>query len=240
MPMTNRVGEPFVMITDSVADAAQNPTELAILYALLKSANRRTGQCNPGLTTIAKLAKVSRETVKRTLPVLEAREVISIEHGTTNRSNAYKVLSGVGTQCAQAHNVPTREPGEAVTRDDGVGTSRAFDWAHGEPRTRGSNQKSSIVHRDALNNRDVEAATTAVDSARHDLDESARAFADDDADAAASQASTVDLAALIAELRFLREAVHGETVTPEQIDSWQRMSRSQIEAGIRLAKGSAA
>ncbi|GAA4066321.1 hypothetical protein [Agromyces indicus] len=234
--------ETFTMIGDSFVDAPDVPMASRWLLIVLKRLTRRSeGRWVGKVDDLARLASMSKSTALRATPPLEERGYVRVsrnKRGSRNDVNEYRLLR---VSVSDRHrNDVTRDPASVSERhrsrrqnDTGVGVKMT-------PPIETETRDSVSFIDESLNNRENEAARTVVDSARHDVDDSARAFADDDADAAASQASTVDLAALIAELKFLREAVHGETVTPEQIASWQRMSRSQIEAGIRLAKGSAA
>lgn len=68
--------------------------EMAVYIVLLRFRDHKTGTCFPGMSTIADCARVSRDTVKRTIPMLEARGLIRVtkrREGTKNLPNVYEV-----------------------------------------------------------------------------------------------------------------------------------------------------
>lgn len=74
--------------------------ELAVYIVLLRFRDHKTGICFPGMSTIADYARVSRETVKRTLPRLEQKDMIRISkrrEGTKNLPNVYEVAVAAET-----------------------------------------------------------------------------------------------------------------------------------------------
>lgn len=68
--------------------------EFAVYVALLRFRDSKTGKCFPGMTTIADRARVSRETVKRTIPKLVDKGLITVtkrREGVKNLPNVYTV-----------------------------------------------------------------------------------------------------------------------------------------------------
>ncbi|MDQ1130675.1 helix-turn-helix domain-containing protein [Microbacterium sp. SORGH_AS_0888] len=85
----------FVMLPNWLIDDSDLTLhELAIYIVLLRFRNPQTGKWTVGMTTIADRARVSRETVKRTIPKLEQRGFISVrraKHEGRNEVNEYTV-----------------------------------------------------------------------------------------------------------------------------------------------------
>lgn len=143
---TSEQREGFAMVPESVIGIGLTPPELSVLVVLLLRMNRRTGRTEIGFALIAKLAEVSRATVKRVIPQLEARGLIRVgrvKRGTKNLLNTYTMLCRVGSQRAQSQSEPTQA--------SELGSERPHDWAHSEPRTIGSIHKKALVHSDAQN-----------------------------------------------------------------------------------------
>lgn len=87
----------FTRVPNALIDHADlTAHELLVYIVLLRHADPKSGTCYPGLSTIADEARCSRETVKRIIPKLERRGVISVQRsynvGTkTNQTNVYTV-----------------------------------------------------------------------------------------------------------------------------------------------------
>jgi len=83
--------ERFTMVPDWLIESDLSLHDFAVLLVLMKH-GRTTGRCNPGFATIARQARVSRDSVKRSLRSLEDRGLIAIERrrdGAKNLTNAY-------------------------------------------------------------------------------------------------------------------------------------------------------
>ncbi|AKV86386.1 hypothetical protein AKG07_08815 [Microbacterium sp. CGR1] len=77
-----------------IDDSDLSSHELAVYIVLLRFRDHKTGTCFPGMATIADCARVSRDTVKRTIPLLEQRGLIRVTKrkvGTKNLPNVYEV-----------------------------------------------------------------------------------------------------------------------------------------------------
>lgn len=95
-------------------DARLTVQSEAVYQALLMHVDRRTRTCFPGRATIARVARVSRKTVERTLPLLAALGYITIEH----RQNGDQLLSNLYTLHVVAPNdrpIGTRDPSDSQT-----------------------------------------------------------------------------------------------------------------------------
>lgn len=91
------MSEQFVKLSHAVIDHADlDAHELLVYIVLLRYRNPKTGQCFPGLQTIADAARMSRKTASRTVAKLEDRGLIKVERvkavgSKTNESNTYTV-----------------------------------------------------------------------------------------------------------------------------------------------------
>lgn len=77
-----------------IDDSSLSLHEMAVYTVLLRFRDHKTGKCYPGMATIADCARVSRDTVKRTIPTLEAKGMIRVtrrREGTKNLPNVYEV-----------------------------------------------------------------------------------------------------------------------------------------------------
>lgn len=93
--------------------------ELAVYIVLLRFRDHKTGKCFPGMATIADCARVSRETVKRIIPKLEAKGMIKVtkrKQGTKNLPNLYEVALAaetpefIWTISQRGRRIPKRTP----------------------------------------------------------------------------------------------------------------------------------
>lgn len=83
--------ERFTMVPDWLIESDLSLHDFAVLLVLMKH-GRTTGRCNPGFATIARQARVSRDSVKRSLRSLEDRGLIEIDRrreGVKNLTNVY-------------------------------------------------------------------------------------------------------------------------------------------------------
>ena len=87
----------FVMVPNWLIDDSDLTLhELAVYMVLLRFRDHKTGECFPSLSTIADRARVSRETVKRTIPQLEKKGMVKVsrkKQGTKNLPNLYRVAA---------------------------------------------------------------------------------------------------------------------------------------------------
>lgn len=77
-----------------IDDSDLTLNELAVYIVLLRFRDHKTGKCHPGMTTIADRARMSRKSVERAIPKLEARQMIRVERRSTltqNKPNVYTV-----------------------------------------------------------------------------------------------------------------------------------------------------
>lgn len=95
--------------------------ELAVYIVLLRFRDPKTGKCWPGMTTIADRARVSRETVKRVVPRLEARGMVKVTRERIdgrNLPNVYEVAVATETpgfiwgRSARGRRIPRRRHSE--------------------------------------------------------------------------------------------------------------------------------
>lgn len=90
--------------------------ELAVYVVLLRFRNPKTGTCHPGMTTIADRARMSRDTVKRTIPTLEAKGLIRVNRKKVdgrNLVNEYTVAVATETP---AHIWETTKRGQRIPK----------------------------------------------------------------------------------------------------------------------------
>ncbi|MGA5644118.1 helix-turn-helix domain-containing protein [Microbacterium sp. NPDC088796] len=134
----------FTMIPDwLVESSAISLHDYVVLIVLMKHA-RSTGQCHPGFATIAAQARVSRDTVKRSIRSLESRGLISIERrrvGTKNLPNRYTLHvepSRVGANSTHPEHAPT--PSGVDAHSAQVGADGTQGWVLTAPRTRVTNE----------------------------------------------------------------------------------------------------
>lgn len=119
----------FVMIPNWLIDDVDLTLhELAVYMVLLRFRNPTSGQCWPGFTTIADRARVSRKSVQRTIPRLEAKGLIRVERRkdmTVNQTNVYHVaiptepprdLLSVSTRGRRIPKRPTPRDSESMGR----------------------------------------------------------------------------------------------------------------------------
>lgn len=81
----------FTMVPDWLVESDLSLHDYVVLLVLMKH-GRATGRCTPGFAVIARQARVSRDTVMRSLRSLEERGLIEIERrrvGTKNLPNEY-------------------------------------------------------------------------------------------------------------------------------------------------------
>lgn len=110
-----------------IDDADLSLHELAVYIVLLRFRDNKTGKCYPGMTLIADCARISRESVKRTIPKLEARGMIRVtkrKDGSKNLSNLYEVAKADETPrfiwetSQRGRRIPKRAPRGSETPPD--------------------------------------------------------------------------------------------------------------------------
>ena len=99
--------------------------EFMVYGVLLRFRDHKTGECFAGMTTIADRARVSRETVKRTIPKLEAKGMIRVKRVKTaagkNEVNRYEVALATQTpefiwaNTKRGKRIPKRSPRRSET-----------------------------------------------------------------------------------------------------------------------------
>ncbi|CAN7221554.1 helix-turn-helix domain-containing protein [Microbacterium foliorum] len=104
--------------------------ELAVYAVLLRFRDPKTGTCFPGMTTIADRARISRKSVERAIPKLEARGMIRVQRRSTlkeNKPNVYTVALAnetpefIWAESARGRRVPKRvktTDSESLDRDE--------------------------------------------------------------------------------------------------------------------------
>lgn len=134
----------FTMIPDWLVESSTiSLHDYAVLIVLMKHA-RSTGQCHPGFATIASQARVSRDTVKRSIRSLEARGLISIERrrvGSKNLPNRYTLHvepDRVGAD--STHPEHAQPPSGVGAHSAQVGADGTQGWVLTAPRTRVTNE----------------------------------------------------------------------------------------------------
>ncbi|MCA0347081.1 MAG: helix-turn-helix domain-containing protein [Actinobacteria bacterium] len=89
--------DPFVKLPHAVIDHADlDLHEFAVYIVLLRFRDPKTGKCWPGMSTIADAARMSVNTVRKTIKRLEERGLIEVERvkavgAKTNDSNRYTI-----------------------------------------------------------------------------------------------------------------------------------------------------
>ena len=106
----------FTAIDNEILDYADlTASELCVYLALCRFASYDTGQCFPGVETLAKKARCSERTVKDCVKALEAKGYVSVQRGAmgkTKRRNVYTILDVEDTpawEAAQADRKAKRE-----------------------------------------------------------------------------------------------------------------------------------
>ncbi|MGF6824004.1 DNA-binding transcriptional MocR family regulator [Microbacterium sp. ZKA21] len=100
-----------------IDDADLTLHELAVYIVLVRFRDPKTGTCFPGMTTIADRARISRKSVERAIPKLEARGMIRVRRRSTlteNKPNVYEVAlanetpAEIWTTSKRGRRVPKR------------------------------------------------------------------------------------------------------------------------------------
>lgn len=100
-----------------IDDADLTAHEFAVYVVLLRFRDPKTGTCFPGMTTIADRARISRKTVERVIPQLEAKGMIQVRRRSTlteNLPNIYTVALAnekpgfLGGDSARGRRIPRR------------------------------------------------------------------------------------------------------------------------------------
>lgn len=123
--------EGFVRLPNWLIDDSDlSWNELAVYIVLLRFRDPKTGECFPGMTTIADRARISRKTVERVIPKLEARQMIRVKRRSTltlNTPNVYTVALADETpkfiweKSARGRRVPKHPRKKKTTDTESVG-----------------------------------------------------------------------------------------------------------------------
>lgn len=157
----HRARDGFTMIPDWLVESSDVPLhDYAVLIVLMKHA-RSTGQCHPGFATIAAQARVSRDTVMRSIKSLEALGLIETQRrrvGTKNLPNLYTLHVERDRVVAHSDRSESDSPPEVAAPSDHVVADSDQVGAHSDQRwslpailTRLTNEtyEPDRVHRDA-------------------------------------------------------------------------------------------
>ncbi|WP_084515701.1 helix-turn-helix domain-containing protein [Microbacterium luticocti] len=133
----------FTMIPDWLVESTALPLhDYAVLIVLMKHA-RTSGQCHPGFATISAQARVSRDTVMRSLRSLEARGLISIERrrvGAKNLPNLYTLHVEPGLVVADSDHQDDDAARRVVAPSDQVDADSDQGWSLPATQTRVINE----------------------------------------------------------------------------------------------------
>lgn len=136
--------------------------ELAVYIVLLRFRDHRTGKCYPGMATIADSARVSRETVKRVIPKLEARGMVKVtkrKQGTKNLPNLYEIALASETPefiweiSQRGRRIPKRAPRHSETppkRETGRGRHSETLPRHSETPGVGTRSASNKTYKNKI------------------------------------------------------------------------------------------
>lgn len=126
-----------------VDDSDLSLYELAVYIVLLRFRDPKTGKCFPGMTTIADRARISRKSVERAIPGLEARGMIKVSRRSSlkeNKPNVYTVALAteepefIWTKSARGRRVP-KHPRTTDSQSVGKGTDAESVGTEGESET---------------------------------------------------------------------------------------------------------
>lgn len=135
-------GDGFTMIPDWLVEStAISQHELLVLMVLMK--HGRTNECRPGFATIGAQARVSRDTVKRTLRSLEDRGLIEIERrrvGMKNLPTRYALHIERARVGADSTHPEVEQITEVGAHSTHVGADSTQGWVLTAPRTRVINE----------------------------------------------------------------------------------------------------
>lgn len=216
-------------------DSNLSLNELAVYIVLLRFRNPRTGECFPGMTTIADRARLSTKTVARVIPMLETRQMIRVKRRSTitvNTPNVYTVAlpdetpKFIWEKSARGKRIPKRtrpKDSESVGREGkGVPTdseSVGTDSESPPPQTPSRPKKiqEKKIHRQAV--------TPTFSESGSDL------FSFDGTDEDhATERQVAYLKDLAIHLNF---GGSGGTPNETQIKRWQMLTRDDADRQIR-------
>ncbi|MBF0673172.1 MAG: helix-turn-helix domain-containing protein [Salinibacterium sp.] len=155
-------GDGFTMIPDwLVESSAISLHDYAVLIVLMKHA-RSSGQCHPGFATIAAQARLSRDSVMRSLRSLEERGLISIERrrvGAKNLPNLYTLHVERGRVVAHSDHSKGGRSQQVVAHSDQAVAYSNQGWSLPATLTRPTNEtyEPDTVASDELVSDDISA-----------------------------------------------------------------------------------
>ncbi|WP_223626750.1 helix-turn-helix domain-containing protein [Microbacterium sp. EST19A] len=158
----------FVMIPNWVIDDSDlNLHEMAVYTVLLRYRDPKTGKCFPGMTTIADRARISRETVKRTIPALEKKGLIKIKRRKENGKNfpnEYVVATAaqkpelIWEKSSRGQRIPKRKGGHSETLPTEVDSKSRHSETpprHSETPGVGTPSASKKIHLNKIQEQDM-------------------------------------------------------------------------------------
>jgi DNA-binding Lrp family transcriptional regulator len=211
--------------------------ELLVYIVLLKYCDRATMKCRPGFRTIGDEARVSRDTVKRTIKSLEVHGIIKVERRRVNGRNLANVYTvgrfEPGSPSAKGTRAPQRRVG-AWSTHVGAGSAERRRSEHLELEPENKTQELDVVRRDAskqLDDEIEEEATISVGAAsllegvnEHELSKT-------------REQVSFDVRASREQIDLLTDLCiqSGEQLpTPDEIEAWQEMTATRASELINL------
>ncbi|WP_261165761.1 helix-turn-helix domain-containing protein [Microbacterium sp. Marseille-Q6965] len=203
--------------------------ELVVYMALLRFRDPETGKCWPGFTTIADRARVSRKTVQRVIPKLEARGMIRVRRRkdlTVNVSNEYEValptdVAGFDwSVSARGRRIPKRRK---PTDSESLGSAE-----HSKPRAPESPPEDS----QSASPRTPSPSKKTHEKNTHEEDLT-RTFGESACDLFSFDETPTATEAQIAYLRDLVLQLHHEQANDLQIARWRKFTRPEATHQIR-------
>lgn len=216
-----------------IDDSDLTLNELAVYIVLLRFRDHKTGKCHPGMTTIADRARMSRKSVERAIPKLEARQMIRVERRSTlteNKPNVYTVaLAGetpkfVWEKSARGRRVPKHPRTPTDTESVGVEVEGLTTDTESVPTDRESRppQTESRPNKNQKNKNQGQAVTPASGSNHFTFESSG-----DDGATEQQVAYLKDLAI------HLGYETGGGVPNDLQIQRWRKLTRGEADTQIR-------
>ncbi|MEV7631993.1 helix-turn-helix domain-containing protein [Microbacterium sp. NPDC089318] len=217
-----------------IDDADLTLHELAVYIVLLRFRDHTTGTCYPGMTTIADCARISRESVKRTIPKLEARGMIRVtkrKEGTKNLPNMYEVATAdakpqfVWESSRRGRRIPKRAPRDSETPPG----SKSDEGRHSE--TLGRHSQTPGVGTPSASNKTYQNKTYEQDMTSTRTASGREMFTFD---------AVEDDRATDAQVNYLRDlAIHlqyesgGGVPDDLQLQRWRKLTQAEARTQIR-------
>lgn len=217
-----------------IDDADLSLHELAVYIVLLRFRDHKTGTCFPGMSTIADCARISRESVKRTIPKLEARGMIRVtkrKDGSKNLPNMYEVATAdakprfVWESSRRGRRIPKRAPRVSETPPDADGTEGRHSETlgrHSQTPGVGTPSASNKTYVNKIHEQDLTSTRTASGREMFTFD-------------AVEEDRATD-----AQVRYLRDlAIHlqyeagGGVPDDLQLQRWRKLTQSEARQQIK-------